>query len=834
MIAPAPPETPSRQTDPTLLLLTRLTVAFSRRRSYPAKHPLVKTAELQAFETLTVILDKRRKVALSVGQDELLLDGDVIEHGGSLAADLADKLRNCGVSALIFDAAVTLDSLQHALTWLARDLQATNNTDASTSAPPTMSGIGITRIAYDKLELAGTGARSVASSSDIWRLLASTALLNDSDLLNIDGLAQSLAENARRVSAAVSPAQPGASNRVGAIDGEAGDVRDDDVLGGASYPTTATAAGDALLTGPRVAYGGADTPADEQQRSTRTAAVGATGAAEGIRLRDGLATSGMASGAARTTERSAHDNASATTENSDEDVIASASPTDVAGAIDGRIAHEGYAQRISQILSNVAEQIARADDESRLLLGERLRSVLGSIHSSSLSAIIQSAGEAAAQRQFISQVVQALPVATVVEWLETAAHASGQDLSHQLLRMLNKLATRSDASSMPGRSESAFRGAAQELVAGWTLDNPSPADHIALLDHISVYDSAVATRVLGEVAAVRVVQLALEVDVFGEDAIDGARRLVNDGRVADLLTWMEEAPGRTAAAALHAFVLSPESIKAVLLAEPFDQGDARALLANLHISASHTLLDVLRDATGRTARRMTYDRLREFGPDLSPHLLQRLEGAPWYFVRNLLALLRDVSVAEAGSGDSSSSAMFAFLNHPQEQVRLEALRLLVNDPATRDASIRRVLSDQSDRIVRVALDALASPDTERRMLTPELVQRLLMFVRAGTHHPDLLVRAVRTLHDAPPSNNVHAELLALTTRRTLVLRRLRLAEGRPVMLAALEVIAARYANNSTSRTVMALARRDRDASVRNAVNTTPASPVIPLEPVLTR
>ena len=37
-----------------------------------------------------------------------------------------------------------------------------------------------------------------------------------------------------------------------------------------------------------------------------------------------------------------------------------------------------------------------------------------------------------------------------------------------------------------------------------------------------------ATQVLAEVAAVRVVQLALEIDVFGEDANDGARRACRD------------------------------------------------------------------------------------------------------------------------------------------------------------------------------------------------------------------------------------------------------------------------------------------------------------------
>ena len=81
----------------------------------------------------------------------------------------------------------------------------------------------------------------------------------------------------------------------------------------------------------------------------------------------------------------------------------------------------------------------------------------------------------------------------------------------------------------------------------------------------------------------------------------------------------------------------------------------------------------------------------------------------------------------------------------------------------------------------------------------------------------MFARAVRTLIDAPPSAPVRELLLALTTRRSLVMRRLQLADASPIVVPALEVLAQRYADDATSKHVIALARRSKDRSIREAV-----------------
>jgi hypothetical protein len=476
----------------------------------------------------------------------------------------------------------------------------------------------------------------------------------------------------------------------------------------------------------------------------------------------------------------------------------------------------------------VADQVARAPAAQRAELGERLRRVLTALKTGSLRAIIKSVGVGAHQRRFIASVIDALPVGAIVEWLERAATASGQELSYHLLRIVGKLSSRAydqTANAARPAAESAFRGAAQELVRGWTLDDPNPVEHVALLDQISAFDQFQQSRPLEDTGAARLVQLALEVDIYGEDAEAATDELIATGHIGELLEWIASAPGATAAQAMQERLVSPAAVRSILLRESIDQSAARALLSSLSEAATSVLLDVLRDAGNRTTRRLVYDRLREFGPAIMPLLTARFDGAEWYFVRNLLALLRDIG---HGSGDQSdATVLFPYLDHTHEQVRLEALRLLVAEPLTRDAAVRRVLDDRSVRVIRVALEALSATDSpsSRSTLAPELVQRLVRFIEARVHDPELVARAVRALVGASATGAMRDRLLGMVSRKTLVLRRLALVEPSPVVIAALEVLSLRYAKDAKVGAVIRLAMRASDRQLRDAVRTTPHPPL---------
>jgi hypothetical protein len=789
MTVPSSPVPAAPAGSATQTLITRLTVAFNRRRSYPVSHPLVQQAETQAFDMIVASLATQPSVSLGVGRDELLLDGQTVENGGASARELAERLRQRGVGGVTFDRQTTIDSLRSALAWLAPEAGEKPVKATELSIP----GVAIAPIAYGRLAL-GDGVQDGATDVNaIWRALASVALLAELD---------DMGDNAKLMD--LSTAYTGGGNGRGGRGGSgSGGGEGDSGEGEESADSDGEGGGEG---------------------------EGGTGLRRGRRrvkfLRkdaDGTATADQGDG---TDADAAHDGEP---EDGDEEVsLIDAAPSDVAKAIDRRITNEGYAKRVAFVLLRVADQVAHAPAAQRAELGERLRRVLTALKSGSLSAIIKSVGVGAQQRRFIASVIDALPVGAIVEWLERAATASGQELSHHLLRIVGKLSSRAyDASSQATRpmAESAFRGAAQELVRGWTLDDPNPVEHVALLDQISAFDAPRQEQALEDTGAARLVQLALEVDVFGEDSEAAVDELIAAGRVSDLVEWIATAPGSEAAHAMQERLVSPAAIRSILLREPVDQGAARSLLSELQEPAANVLLDVLRDAGNRTIRRMVYDRLRDFGPSIAPLLTVRFDGAEWYFVRNLLALLRDLT---RSSGEQSDAmVLYPYLDHSHEQVRLEALRLLVAEPLTRDAAVRRVMDDKSDRVIRVALEALSATDSPlaRTTLAPELVHRLVRFIEVGTHDAELIARAVRALAGASPSAAMRDRLLAMVSRRTLVLRRLALADSSPIVVAALEVLSLRYARDARVAAVVSLAQRSSDRSLRDAVRPPGARPL---------
>jgi uncharacterized membrane protein YgcG len=782
MTAPSPLAQSASAGSTTQTLVTRLTVAFNRRRAYPLTHPLVQQAETQAHEILTSVLSTRPTVALGVGRDELLVDDTPVENGGASPRELAERLRQRGVGCVTFDRSTSLESLRSALSWLAPEAGEKPVRADELSIP----GVTIAPIAYGRLALGDGDQDSATDVNSIWRALASVALLAELD---------EVGDNAKLVDL-------------------------DSKYEGAGRGTGGSAAG--ADGGPTVKV---RSKADDATGDRRTArGGGGTGGAGGDGAGDGGGEgSSTGAGGAEADDEGGHGGVAI-----DDVSLIDSSPADVAQAIDRRVGAEGYAKRVAFVLLRVADQVAQAPAAQRAELGERLRRVLTALKTGSLRAIIKSVGVGAQQRRFIASVIDALPVGAIVEWLERAATASGQELSHHLLRIVGKLSSRAyDQSATATRpaAESAFRGAAQELVRGWTLDDPNPVEHVALLDQISAFDQFHQSRPLEDTGAARLVQLALEVDIYGEDAEAATDELIATGHIGELLAWIATAPGTTAAQAMQERLVSPAAVRSILLRESIDQSAARALLSSLGEAATSVLLDVLRDSGNRTTRRLVYDRLREFGPAIIPMLTARFDGAEWYFVRNLLALLRDIG---RGSGDQSdATVLFPYLDHTHEQVRLEALRLLVAEPLTRDAAVRRVLDDRSVRVIRVALEALSATDSpsSRSTLAPELVQRLVRFIEARVHDPELVARAVRALVGAAATGAMRDRLLGMVSRKTFVLRRLALVDPSPVVIAALEVLSLRYAKDAKVGAVIRLAMRASDRQLRDAVRANPHPPL---------
>lgn len=506
-----------------------------------------------------------------------------------------------------------------------------------------------------------------------------------------------------------------------------------------------------------------------------------------------------------------------------------ATAEDIAHAIERRVHEPGYVKRVGMVVQSVASQLQGAPPEVREEIAVRLRAVLQRLSQSNLGEIIRAAGNGREQRRYISALIDVLPATAIVDWLEVTAQATEQQLSHHMVRILTKLSAHWGQRRAVPETRDELRASAHALVDGWELDDPNPIEHGALLDFIAGRqvrtpavgpgvpdEGADADRVPPDEDAVRLVQMACEIDVVCPEAQAAAEALVASGHVALLFSWLAEAPGQTAARILRDAATSPDALLGALLKQPFDAGAARALLKDLDLSAAPTLLTALERATLRTARRMLLNTLRSMGPALAPLLRERLNGTPpWYFTRNLLLLLRDVTVDTPGdeSDDASSGSLLSFFAHPKEQVRIEALRLLLEVPEKRDAAIRRALEDSSPKLVASAIEAAAAAARDSPaagvMMTRDITLRLMRLVEAHVHDQSVLSRAVRALeHLDDPM--IPEWLVAQVARRSRFLRRPMLAEATPTVLAALHVLACRHAGDPRAAAVIHLAQR-RDA-----------------------
>lgn len=655
---------------------------------------MVRLAEDAVLIELTPITSAAPRLALGIAHRELLVNGVTFE-AGALSRGLTERLHRRGVGALAFQRGVTAEGLTALFDWLVLD-------DASPIAPPTVAGITVARVAYDRLGLSNDSPAR-AELRSLWRALAESAL-------------------------------------------EEGSEAWERSLGGE----------------------------EDEELSTEQ----------------------------------------------------------MAQAIRSRMGETEHARRVGVVLGSIVSQVARAPLEVRDALGERLQQVLRRIGDAPMAVIMNSVGAAREQRQFLTAMVDVLPIDSVIEWLEMAGKGANQELSHHLVRVLTKLSVNQRLlNHETGLSPAhvALRESARGVIRRLDLGEVQATDHDRLLERIAKLGSSrpstsprlvvripdealTGTTISGpDAEAARLVQIACEIGHAGDDAIAAAETLVEHGHASLLLTWLNSAPSKTTARALRRAATAAGPLTSALRREPFDADAARRLLAATDDSAAPVLLDALAESPSRTVRRLIYDYLRVSGSALLPVLLERIrENPPWYFMRNLISLLRDLGGSAIDANTGSVSAVFAELqSHEETPVRLEVLRLLAEDPTAWDAAVCRALSDGNRRVVTAAIETLASLVQGGKRMSVPLTLRLID-VLSGSPFVDsplddsTLVRGVRALR-AAPGQSARSWLLSHVSRRTRCLKRLKLVPARPTVAAALEVLRERFANDAAVIPVLRLA-----------------------------
>jgi len=180
----------------------------------------------------------------------------------------------------------------------------------------------------------------------------------------------------------------------------------------------------------------------------------------------------------------------------------------------------------------------------------------------------------------------------------------------------------------------------------------------------------------------RIVAMALEVDTVGPGVLAAADRVVEEGRLGqllDALAQVGEAPA--AAPEVWARLATPDVVRRLAGHEPVDFKTLERLVPRVGLPAAAPLLDALATAEARSTRRGLLAQLAKMGPELARIVIARLDDPRWYVTRNLLALLEDLAPLPAGFSASS------YLGHTDARVRWQAVKLQVTLPAQRDAAL---------------------------------------------------------------------------------------------------------------------------------------------------
>ena len=144
-------------------------------------------------------------------------------------------------------------------------------------------------------------------------------------------------------------------------------------------------------------------------------------------------------------------------------------------------------------------------------------------------------------------------------------------------------------------------------------------------------------------------------------------------------------------------------------------------------------------------------------------------------------------------------------------LRREALRLMMKQPATRDAGIVRAIKDRDEKTVGMAITH-ASKEPSAQIVTSLMVR----MDNGSDLNADLRSRAVRLVAGSGNEDAVQW-LRHLVVTQSWLLRYTKLRKASPESVAAVAGLAAHWRNHPEAALALLLARRSSDAAYRHAV-----------------
>ncbi len=491
-------------------------------------------------------------------------------------------------------------------------------------------------------------------------------------------------------------------------------------------------------------------------------------------------------------------------------------PTVIAQAIDRRAGAEAYDQVIVGYLLQIAHELRTEGSADLSALRRRTARLIGALSPETLRRLVEMGGDLAQRRAFVLDASQGMAVDAVIDIVRAAADASGQTISHGLVRMLSKLAAQAEFGESHARplADAALREQVGELLNGWSLADPNPDAYTAVLHQLAVAPMVGPTGTLLHEPLppdpLRIVQMALEIGDAGpmlDRAIDGALR---GGRSAALLDALDAAPlaSATLVAAIRGRLTTADALRLLAEAPATHHDTLERLRPSLGLAQYETLLDLLATADQRATRRRLLEFLSGATIDLAPAVAHRLRDPRWFVQRNMLVLLERLGRVPAGL------SLTPWTTHDDVRVRHEAVRLQLRLPGQRHAAIVAALADAHPRVVHRGLVAVQDD------CPAGVVARVAAIAADAGATDDLRQVAVRALArcGGPAALDV---LLRLTDGGRTLLGRARLAPRSPVMLTALAALAAGWPGEARVQRLVRVAAASADDALRQAVHESP-------------
>jgi hypothetical protein len=491
-------------------------------------------------------------------------------------------------------------------------------------------------------------------------------------------------------------------------------------------------------------------------------------------------------------------------EDKDLNAADSVDPVVVAKAIDDHKRDAAYDQVVVGYLLQIAEELKAKGGKEAAALQKRISRLVSTLQPETLHNLMEMGGNAIQRRKFVLDATQGMAVEAVVDLVQAAADSSNQTISHSLVRMLSKLAVHADDGAPLARpvADTALRDQVQKLVSGWDLEDPNPDNYRKALEKMSQLAPAFRGEDSFPAEPERLLAMGLEIDVLGEPVWRAVDQLLARSDLAPLLDLLDAAPDGWMKEALWRHVATPERLEQLLLAYPGNAAVVQRIVARLKLAAAEPLLVELATASETTAASLT-EMLASIGPEIGPLLMARLGASRWPMVRHLLATINRMERWPEGFEARD------YARHPDANVRREAVRLLIKQPAARDQAITSALADPDERNVRLALGAVMQGCTAG--------QAAVLMVRATDEalSPDLRALSIRALAGHRSMETLNFLLNRVAGSKMLMFRR-SLASKSPEMLAALAGLAAHWSTEPAAKEVLAQAAKNSDPEISDA------------------